>query len=202
MVEEYEVTAPKLITTLVQIKGRSGRLDLSTVDTAGQPTFDDRTVSLACRAFTGDPRAQLDRWRGLWHGRVIEVGVGDEAFVWRGRADVHSIRWRGQMAGFLMKATVDPYRLDLANTVVQVTASTAGTSFTLPPLDPGGRPVVPTVVATGSCVITVAGRQISLSTGVWDGLMDLWLGPGSGVTGTVKGQSSVGVAFRWRAGRL
>jgi hypothetical protein len=202
LVEEWSVSAPKQVVSLVQVKGRSGRLDLSTVDTGGMPTFDDRVLKVACRGWDDDAEGRLAGLRGLWHGRMIEVGVGGGPWVWRGRGNVSATRWSGRMFGFNLSNTVEPYRLAAAVTRVSAVASVSGVQVTLPAAGVAGMPVAPTVKTTGACVLVVGGKQISLPAGVWPGLTDFWLGPDEDVVVVVKGQPSVTVAFEWRAGRL
>ena len=170
---------PEPNTVLLEVPGRSGRLDLSEVLT-GDVTYSNREIKLELAAQTN-----RDRWTetcfhifNKYHGRVVHVTFDeDPVHFYVGRCSITS-----------------PKRVATAGTMVITIANTlSGTVENL------RMPAVPKVTVPGACQLFAGGKVYELAAGEDLNVPGLVFGPYENAI-SVTGASFI--TFRFRRGCL
>ena len=155
---------PEPNTVLLEVPGRSGRLDLSEVLT-GDVTYSNREIKLELAAQTN-----REKWVetcfhifNKFHGRVVHVTFDeDPGHFYVGRCSITDPK-RIATAG-TMKISVDaePYRYE--SEVYEVTLTGGGSNLT-GVVENLRMPVVPTVNAPNACQLFISGKSFDLAKG-------------------------------------
>ena len=150
---------PEPNTVILEVPGRSGRLDLSEVLT-GDVTYGNREIKLELAAQTN-----REKWVetcfhifNKFHGRVVHVTFDeDPGHYYVGRCSITDSK-RIATAG-TMTVTIDaePYRYE--SEVYEVTLQGSGTVENL------RMPAVPTVNAPNACQLFIGGKSYDLAQG-------------------------------------
>ena len=155
---------PEPQTILLDVPGRSGRLDLSEVLT-GDISYGNREIKMELAA-----EKDSEGWQEMchhifnkYHGRNVRVIFDDDpSFYYYGRVSVTDpkrLRRAGQM---VLTVDAEPFKYELAETNVTYSAGTASLSGTLA----NGRMMVsPTVTVSAPCQLYHEGNIYTLTAG-------------------------------------
>ena len=155
---------PEPQTILLDVPGRSGRLDLSEVLT-GDVSYGNREIKMELAA-----EKDTEGWQEIcfhifnkYHGRNVRVIFDDDpVYYYYGRVSVTDpkrLRRAGQM---VLTVDADPFKYELAETNVTYSAGTASLSGTLA----NGRMMVsPTVTVSAPCQLYHEGNIYTLAAG-------------------------------------
>ncbi len=155
---------PEPQTILLDVPGRSGRLDLSEVLT-GDISYGNREIKMELAA-----EKDSEGWQEMchhifnkYHGRNVRVVFDDDpSFYYYGRVSVTDpkrLRRAGQM---VLTVDAEPFKYELAETNVTYSAGTASLSGTLA----NGRMMVsPTVTVSAPCQLYHEGKIYTLTAG-------------------------------------
>ena len=158
------VGMPEPQTILLDVPGRSGRLDLSEVLT-GDVSYGNREIKMELAA-----EKDSEGWQEMchhifnkYHGRNVQVIFDeDPTFYYYGRVSVTNpkrLRRAGQM---VLTVDAEPFKYELAETNVTYSAGTASLSGTLA----NGRMMVsPTVTVSAPCQLFHEGNNAVSLTG-------------------------------------
>lgn len=183
----------------VDVPGRNGALDLSTALTDGEPRYNSRTLEARLERSDG---TRLERetaittminWLDGWKMDIILPD--DELHYITGRVHVEKEYNDPAHAAVIVTATVDPWRYNLNETAVHLTAVAEEKTALL--TNQGRRTVVPLLEITGTgaqVLLTVGTASWSLSAGTYQ-LPDLVVRQGGA---EIKYQGSGELFFRYR----
>lgn len=188
---------PEQQTNLVEVPGRDGALDLSTVLTNGVPRYNSRTLTatLECSEGTRADRLQLvsDIINRLDGRRLRIILPDDPGRYLEGRVNVRTNYNDNAHAAVTVTAVCDPWRYNLVESVVKVEGTAAGALTVL--ANGGRRAVTPSVVITGEVVLTDGSHEWTLTPGTYT-LVDLVLTAGSRVPITCTGSGTASFTYR------
>ena len=155
---------PEPQTILLDVPGRSGRLDLSEVLT-GDVSYGNREIKMELAA-----EVDTERWIEMclhifnkYHGRNVQVIFDeDPTFYYFGRVSVTDPRRQRRAGQMVLTVDAEPFKYELAETNVTYSAGTASLSGTLA----NGRMMVsPTVTVTAPCQLFHEGKVFTLTAG-------------------------------------
>ena len=183
----------------VEVPGRNGALDLSTALTDGEPRYNSRTLEATLERSDGtrlDREAAIDMMINWLDGWKMDIFLPDDELHYiTGRVHVAKEYNDPAHASVTITATVDPWRYNINETAVHLTAAAEEKTALL--TNQGRRTVVPILEITGDSpqvLLTVGTASWSLSTGTYQ-LPDLVVRQG----GTeIKYQGSGELFFRYR----
>ena len=189
---------PEPNTILLEVPGRSGRLDLSEVLT-GDVTYSNREIKLELAAQTN-----RDRWTetcfhifNKFHGRVVHVSFDeDPVHFYVGRCSITSPKRVATAGTMVITIDAEPYRYESEVYEVTLTGATNTLSGTVENLR---MPAVPKVTVPGACQLFVGGKVYELAAGEDLDVPGLVFGPYENAI-SVTGASSI--TFRFRRGCL
>lgn len=180
-----------------QVPGRSGRLDLSTVLTDGEPCYDNRTFTARLETSVGTRQEREARINALvhtFHGYRETIFLPDDTTHYlSGRISITKEYNDNAHAAITIKANCDPWRYSTQQKTVLITASSTERTVTLS--NNGRMPVIPTVTVTGDNV-TLSGEGWSrvLTAGTYT-LPNIYMKQEQ-VDITYKGSGEVTFAYR------
>lgn len=151
-----ELSSPSFQTNLVNIPGRDGPLDLSTVLTNGRPRYNSRTLKITLESSEGTRLIREQKIQGMintLHGSREKIWLPDDPNHYlEGR--IHVEREYNDLvhAAVTVTVTCDPWLYNNDETVYNLTAKSTEQSVML--TNNGGRTVVPVLVVTGSVNLT------------------------------------------------
>lgn len=175
-----ELTSPDFQTNLVQIPGRDGPLDLSTVLTDGEPIYGSRKLTVVLENSDGDRAAREVKIRTIiaqLDGYQKQIWLPDDAGHYlQGR--IHVVRNYNDMAhaSVTVTATCDPWLYSNTEKTYNLTASSTSNTITL--VNSGRKAVVPVIVTTGSVNLVYGTNSLALSAGSYQ-MADFVLTAGS-----------------------
>ena len=189
---------PEPNTVLLEVPGRSGRLDLSEVLT-GDITYSNREIKLELAAQTN-----RDRWTetcfhifNKYHGRVVHVTFDeDPVHFYVGRCSITSPKRVATAGTMVITIDAEPYRYESEVYEVTLTGATNTLSGTVENLR---MPAVPKVTVPGACQLFAGGKVYELAAGDDLDVPGLVFGPYENSV-SVTGASSI--TFRFRRGCL
>lgn len=155
---------PEPQTIVLDVPGRSGRLDLSEVLT-GDISYGNREIKMELAA-----EVDTERWIEMclhifnkYHGRNVQVIFDeDPTFYYFGRVSVTDPRRQRRAGQMVLTVDAEPFKYELAETNVTYSAGTASLSGTLA----NGRMMVsPTVTVTAPCQLFHEGKVFTLTAG-------------------------------------
>ena len=152
---------PEPNTVLLEVPGRSGRLDLSEVLT-GDVTYSNREIKLELAAQTN-----RDRWTetcfhifNKYHGRVVHVTFDeDPGHFYVGRCSITSPKRVATAGTMVITIDAEPYRYESEVYEVTLTGATNTLSGTVENLR---MPAVPKVTVPGACQLFAGGKVYEL----------------------------------------
>ncbi len=189
---------PEPNTVLLEVPGRSGRLDLSEVLT-GDITYSNREIKLELAAQTN-----RDRWIetcfhifNKYHGRGVHVTFDeDPGHFYVGRCFITSPKRVATAGTMVITIDAEPYRYESEVYEVTITGATNTLSGTVENLR---MPAVPKVTVPGACQLFAGGKVYELAAGEDLNVPGLVFGPYENAI-SVTGASSI--TFRFRRGCL
>lgn len=158
------IAMPEPNTVLLEIPGRSGRLDLSEVLT-GDISYGNRELKLQLAA-----RTDKERWVNTclhifnkYHGRVVHVSFDeDPGHYYVGRASISDPKRQGTAGQLTITIDAEPYRYEQALHVETFSGSTTAVSGTVENLR---MPVCPTVTVPAACQLFHDSKVYELEAG-------------------------------------
>ena len=189
---------PEPNTVLLEVPGRSGRLDLSEVLT-GDVTYSNREIKLELAAQTN-----RDRWVetcfhifNKFHGRVVHVTFDeDPGHFYVGRCSITQPKRVATAGTMVITIDAEPYRYESEVYEVTLTGATNTLSGTVENLR---MPAVPKVTVPGACQLFAGGKVYELAAGEDLNVPGLVFGPYENAI-SVTGASFI--TFRFRRGCL
>lgn len=193
----WEFSAAEQKTNFLDVPGRDGPLDTSTALTDGVPTYNGRTLTATFESSEGtrlEREERIGRMVNQLDGWRLNITLPDDPTHYiTGRVHVARLYNDPAHASVQVTAVCDPWRYNVAETVVSLQASTTARTQAL--INAGRRAVVPTLTVTGGEVLLASGgASWALSAGVYE-LPDLFLLPGSTPV-TYSGAGAVRVTYR------
>lgn len=155
---------PSVKTVLMEVPGRSGRIDLSEVLT-GDVSYGNRELRLVLAAETN-----IDRWRetcdhifNTFHGRSVTVIFDeDPGHFYVGRASVTEPSRLHTAGKMTIEVEAEPFRYDVAETVSTFETNTEAITDVLVN---DRMPVSPSVEVPGACELFFDGEVFHLEEG-------------------------------------
>ena len=155
---------PEPQTILLDVPGRSGRLDLSEVLT-GDVSYGNREIKMELAA-----EKDSEGWQEMclhifnkYHGRNVQVIFDDDsAYYYYGRASVTDLKRLRRAGQMVLTVDAEPFKYELAETNVTYSASTASLSGTL---SNGRMMVSPEVTVSAPCQLFHEGKVFTLTAG-------------------------------------
>lgn len=149
---------------LLEVPGRSGRLDLSEVLT-GDVTYSNREIKLELAAQTN-----REKWVetcfhifNKFHGRVVHVIFDeDPGHFYVGRCAITDPKRLATAGTMTVTVDAEPYRYE--SEVYEVTLTGGGTNLT-GTIENLRMPAVPTVNAPNACQLFIGGKSYDLAQG-------------------------------------
>lgn len=163
----------------VDVPGHSGQLDLSTALTDGEPYYNNREFVATLESSEGARMEREQRINDMvnkldgWRQNIILPD--DPVHYITGRVRVEKLYNDLAHASVQVSATCDPWRYNVAETVVWLRATAAEQTVAL--VNTGRRPAVPR--------ITVVGGDVSLKYAAGDQLLTWALSPGEYIIGDI-----------------
>lgn len=156
----WKLSAPVYRSTIVSVPGRDGDLDLSTVLTDGEPTYQNRTLTATFELSEGSRLERdllisvtVNKLDGM---RMKIVGPDDRAHYLEGRVHVEMLYSDLAHASVRISAIVDPWWYAIAETSISVKAETSSKTLTL--VNRGRALLIPSVVISDGDVRIVTER--------------------------------------------
>ena len=158
------IEMPEVNTVLLEIPGRSGRLDLSEVLT-GDISYSNRDIKIKLAA-----RTNRDRWTetclhifNKYHGRVVHVTFDeDPGHYYVGRVSVSEPKRLGTAGQLTIMVDAEPFRYEQEEYQVTFTGTTTAVSGIVENLR---MPVCPTVTVPAACQLFHDEKIYSLTAG-------------------------------------
>lgn len=197
---QWTLSPPVHTTNRVTIPGRDGTLELSTALTDGAPTYGSRTLTARLESSDGtrlEREAAINTMINWLDGWTVDITLPDDSLHYlTGRVSVAREYNDPAHAAVVVTAICDPWRYNVQETVVQLTATEEPQTAQI--INNGRRTVVPILTITaedGATVLLVFGRSSwALSTGVYK-LPDIVLTHGSHAL-TYSGAGSITLTYR------
>ena len=190
--EEYQAN-------YVEVPGRNGALDLSTALTDGEPRYNSRTLEARLERSDGtrlEREAAIETMINWLDGWKMDIRLPDDELHYiTGRVHVAKEYNDPAHAAVIVTATVDPWRYNLNETAVHLTAAAEEKTALL--TNQGRRTVVPVLEITGASaqvMLTFGTASWSLGAGTYQ-LPDLVVRQGGA---EIKYKGSGELFFRYR----
>ena len=192
------VGMPEPNTVLLEVPGKSGRIDLSEVLT-GDVTYSNREIKLELAAQTN-----RDRWVetcfhifNKFHGRVVHVTFDeDPGHFYVGRCSITNPKRVATAGTMVITIDAEPYRYEAEVYEATLTGGSSNLSGTVENLR---MPAVPKVSVPNACQLFFGGKVYELAAGEDLDVPGLVFGPFENPV-SVTGASSI--TFRFRRGCL
>ena len=183
----------------VEVPGRNGALDLSTALTDGEPRYNSRTLEARLERSDGtrlEREAAIETMINWLDGWKMDIRLPDDELHYiTGRVHVEKEYNDPAHAAVIVTATVDPWRYNLNETAVHLTAAAEEKTALL--TNQGRRTVVPVLEITGASaqvMLTFGTASWSLGAGTYQ-LPDLVVRQGGA---EIKYKGSGELFFRYR----
>lgn len=214
LLDDLKIDEAKLKAAFVDVPGADGVLNLSYGMTGGNPVYEQRTISFTLfasgmrrngSALThGAPPDETEvniirtQLQGRYHGREVNVFLPDDpTHYFRGVLAVGE-KSKFNSGRIPITLTAFPYRLKAAETTVNVTIPTGGSTTVT--LANEQRRVVPTITASAETTIRKGDAIWTIEAGTTQ-ISGLYLDAGNTEL-TVSGTSNATVTFKYQEGRL
>lgn len=200
IMQPFAPTPAKPKTSFLKVPGRDGTLDLTEAN--GGVKYNDRVFTFTFTVAPGDTLTFDERVTAVSNainGRRCKITLDrDPAYYWVGRCEVNKLTRSGNVGKIVIKATVQPYKVAVAEKTLNVTLSTTAKTVTL--TNGGKMAAVPSVQCVGSSAkLTVGGNTYTINTGNTVKLYGVLLVEGNNSL-SVSGSGTV--KFIWQEGAL
>ncbi len=183
----------------VEVPGRNGALDLSTALTDGEPRYNSRTLEVTLERSDGtrlEREAAIDTIINWLDGWKMDIFLPDDELHYiTGRVHVAKEYNDPAHAAVTVTATVDPWRYNIHETAVHLTAATEAKTALL--TNKGRRTVVPVLEITGDSpqvLLSFGSASWALGAGTYQ-LPDLVVRQG-GAEITYSGSGELSFTYR------
>lgn len=175
----WKLSDPVYEQNFVKIPGSSVTLDMSTVNTDGEPAYDSRTLTADFESSEGtrmERKARIDYMLNALDGRRVDIILPDdpERYI-SGRLSVRENYNDLAHASVSIEAICDPWKYAAVETVVQLTGTASEQTAVL--TNGGRKPVIPVLLVTGTATVAFGGSSRVLSAGSYV-LPEIYLTPG------------------------
>ena len=196
------ISVPEANTVILEVPGRNGNLDLSEALT-GDVTYGNRTIKLELAS-----SVSLSSWYekclhifNTYHGKTVTVTFDDDPdHYYTGRASVSDPQRVRNGGSFVFTVNAEPFRYDVNETMVFLTASSGATSVTGTITNSGRMPVCPTITTTKACQMVTGGIMYSLLQGTQT--IPAFILPQGNTSVKIQVSGGVTVTFKFREGWL
>lgn len=203
-----EFPEPDYVSNLIDIPGRDGPLDLSTVLTNGDPVYGGRTLSATLECSEGtytDREALISEMVNMLDGRRMHIILPDYPLHYaEGRVSVKKEYNDLAHCAVSVTAACDPWRYKIIETRISLPPyfDAAGLEMVAALPNAGRRTVVPTLILSESAskaTLTVNGKTWALDEPGTYKMPDLRLSPGATkLVYTVYGDGNDILSIRYR----
>lgn len=193
---DSEIQFPDPKTSIVDIKGADGVLDLSEALT-GEIKYSNRTIDLTFELLDdSDYMTLISKIGAYLHGKMITVQLtNDPLYYYTGRASIDKWECVRRKGKIVITVDCDPYKLRVDETIINAVVANEEKTFIL---TNERQRVYPTLSVQGNITMMCNDTNYELSDGVYK-LLTFYLVEGDNVV-KLKGNGSV--KFTYRMGAL
>ena len=195
----WSLTAAEHRSQYVQVPGRDGDLDISTVLTDGVPRYGSRTLTATLERSDGtrmDREIAINTMINWLDGWRMDIRIpDDEGHYLTGRVHVAKLYNDPSHAAVSVTAIVDPWRYNNYETVARFIAGTTPAEARL--TNSGRRTVVPMLSITGaSAQVLLVYGSYSWALGAGTYQLPDFLVPQGGIAFTYSGTGEISFTYR------
>ena len=188
----YNISLPKPKTSLVEIKGADGVLDLSEVLT-GDILYNNRVITLTFEMMDDtdyyDLISNISNYR---HGRIVTISLtNDEDYYYVGRASISQWQCIKRQGIIVITVDAEPYKYAVTETTMIVNVANQTKTITL---QNNRKRVCPMLNVTGTITLTINGVNYKLAEGKQQ-LSNFRLVEGNNVV-KVSGNGTLTITYR------
>ena len=187
-----DIPLPKPKTSLVEIKGADGVLDLSEVLT-GDILYNNRTITLTFEMMDDtDYYDLISDISNYLHGRIVTITLtNDEDYYYVGRASINKWQCVKRKGTIVITVDAEPYKYSVTETTMIVNVANQTKTITL---QNSRKRVCPMLNVTGTITLTINGVQYELAEGKQQ-LSNFRLVEGNNVV-KVSGNGTLTITYR------
>ena len=187
-----DISLPKPKTSLVEIKGADGVLDLSEVLT-GDILYNNRTITLTFEMMDdADYYDLISDISNYLHGRIVTITLtNDEDYYYVGRASINKWQCVKRKGTIVITVDAEPYKYSVTETTMIVNVANQTKTITL---QNSRKRVCPMLNVTGTITLTINGVQYELAEGKQQ-LSNFRLVEGNNVV-KVSGNGTLTITYR------
>ena len=187
-----DIPLPEPKTSLVEIKGADGVLDLSEVLT-GDILYNNRTITLTFEMMDDtDYYDLISNISNYLHGRIVTISLtNDEDYYYVGRASINQWQCIKRQGIIVITVDAEPYKYSVTETTMIVNVANQTKTITLPN---SRKRVCPKLNVTGTITLTINGVNYKLAEGKQQ-LSNFRLVEGNNVV-KVSGNGTLTITYR------
>ena len=187
-----DIPLPKPKTSLVEIKGADGVLDLSEVLT-GDILYNNRTITLTFEMMDDtDYYDLISDISNYLHGRIVTITLtNDEDYYYVGRASINKWQCVKRKGTIVITVDAEPYKYSVTETTIIVNVDNQTKTITL---QNSRKRVCPMLNVTGTITLTINGVNYKLAEGKQQ-LSNFRLVEGNNVV-KVSGNGTLTITYR------
>ena len=187
-----DIPLPKPKTSLVEIKGADGVLDLSEVLT-GDILYNNRTITLTFEMMDDTDYYDLvSNISNYLHGRIVTISLtNDEDYYYVGRASISQWQCIKRQGIIVITVDAEPYKYSVTETTMIVNVANQTKKITL---QNSRKRVCPMLNVTGTITLTINGVNYKLAEGKQQ-LSNFGLVEGNNVV-KVSGNGTLTITYR------
>ena len=187
-----DISLPKPKTSLVEIKGADGVLDLSEVLT-GDILYNNRTITLTFEMMDDtDYYDLISDISNYLHGRIVTITLtNDEDYYYVGRASINKWQCVKRKGTIVITVDAEPYKYSVTETTMIVNVANQTKTITL---QNSRKRVCPMLNVTGTITLTINGVNYKLAEGKQQ-LSNFILVEGNNVV-KVSGNGTLTITYR------
>lgn len=187
-----EISLPTPKTSMINIKGADGSLDLSEVLT-GDISYNNRKIKLTFEMMDDtDYYDLISNISNYLHGRIVTVNLTkDEDYYYIGRASINEWECVKRKGTIVITIECEPYKYAVTETVRTITVSNQTKTITLPN---NRKKICPNINATGTVKLIFKGVEYDLVEGEQQ-LIDFVLIEGDNII-KISGNGTVIITYR------
>ena len=158
-----DIPLPEPKTSLVEIKGADGVLDLSEVLT-GDILYNNRVITLTFEMMDDtDYYDLISNISNYLHGRIVTISLtNDEDYYYVGRASISQWQCIKRQGIIVITVDAEPYKYSFTETTMIVNVANQTKTITL---QNSRKRVCPTLNVTGTITLTINGVDYELAEG-------------------------------------
>ena len=187
-----DIPLPKPKTSLVEIKGADGVLDLSEALT-GDILYNNRTITLTFEMMDDtDYYDLISNISNYLHGRKVTISLtNDEDYYYVGRASINQWQCIKRQGIIVITVDAEPYKYSVTETTMIVNVANQTKTITL---QNSRKRVCPMLNVTGTITLTINGVNYKLAEGKQQ-LSNFRLVEGNNVV-KVSGNGTLTISYR------